>query len=414
MSSQRPPQFVDPSQRGKAGNARQGGTAGRNQNVARQPLTDKALEMLIIKGVVLFFAAVLIYIPAMNGGYIYDDDTLLWNNPAMRRGDGGWNLEAWKGLRALWFPVGDDANAAADYAPLANTTLWLEFRLWGNNGDFNQVEGNPKIKGIGAPGYHTTNIVLHGIAALLLWYLLAEIGIPCAWLAALLWAVHPVCAESVAWIAERRNPLSMILYMLTMIFWFKFRRTGKLESYWWAVGLFVLTMLAKTSIVMLPVLLLLCVWWEGGWAIRLNAGDTVKFLLLELIVGCWGLGALVSFLIGRGAGMYGGEVGAGVYMVLFTPILFIPAYQTYKRLIPMWRQVVDFQLALAVFVVWSLGLVGVLYSVSVTDNWIFFLLIFLLVPTPLAVFATKIFYDRLKPAPVWRQMLPFFYTSVIF
>ena len=159
----------------------------------------------------------------MNGGYIYDDDTLLYQNPAIRRGQGLERRGVGGDFGHFWLPVGADANVAADYAPLADTTLWLEWRFWGNNGDLNGPDVNPAFRNsIGSHGYHTTNIILHGIAALLLWYLLAQIRIPGAWLASLGWAVHPVCAESVAWIAERRNPLSMILFILTMINWFPF------------------------------------------------------------------------------------------------------------------------------------------------------------------------------------------------
>ena len=241
-------------------------------------------EKIFGKAALLFFIAVLVYVPAMFGGYIYDDDNLLYNNPAIRRG-AGWNAEAWKGLASFWYPVGADAVVAADYAPLADTTLWLEWRFWGNNGDINGPERDPSVKGWGAPGYHITNIVLHGIAALLLWYLLAEIGIPGAWFAALIWAVHPVCAESVAWISERRNTLSMGLFMLTMINWFSFQRSRRWQSYGLAVFLFVLTMFAKTSIVMLPVVLLLCVWWLRGRVTLSDLVESVPFFVISLIFG---------------------------------------------------------------------------------------------------------------------------------
>ena len=163
----------------------------------------------------------------MNGGYIYDDDTLLGIKTLPSGAARAGTLRHGGDFGLFWLLRGrGDANVAADYAPLADTTFWLEWRFWGNNGDLNGPDVNPAFRNsIGSHGYHTTNIILHGIAALLLWYLLAQIRIPGAWLASLVWAVHPVCAESVAWIAERRNPLSMILFILTMINWFHFQRS---------------------------------------------------------------------------------------------------------------------------------------------------------------------------------------------
>ena len=342
-------QAVSKSQQGKKNNFK--------TPAQRLPLTDEMLEKLVIKAVVLFFAAVLVYIPAMNGGYIYDDDTLLYNNAALRQAGRGWDAAAWHGLWSFWFPVGADANVAADYAPLADTTFWIEWRLWGNNKDnTNAVEADPKVKGIGSTGYHCTNIILHGIAALLLWYVLAEIGIPGAWLAALVWAVHPICAESVAWIAERRNPLSMIMFMLTMIYWFKFQRTGRSSVYWLSVGLFVLTMLSKTSIVMLPVLLLLSIWWDRGWKEKLN----------------WGQVREAAFFAG----------------------------------------------AVTVFMAWCLSFVGLLLWANGYVPWLGSDLagslgvVLEMGLTALAIYAVNVFARNFGPA--WRQVLPFFMVSVIF
>jgi hypothetical protein len=150
-----------------------------NQELAgKPPLSHEMLEKLIVKGLVLFLMAVVVYLPVRSGGYIYDDDTLCYNNAAIRRGYGdprgtlpngkpvqnpGWNAESWAGLWSLWYPVGPYAAVSADYAPLSSTTLWLEFRFWGNNGDVAGPELNPLVVGLGSPGYHITNIVLHGI-----------------------------------------------------------------------------------------------------------------------------------------------------------------------------------------------------------------------------------------------------------
>ncbi len=231
-----------------------------NQDPTLQPPQTSGaaddMERLVLKGLLLFFIAVAIYIPATSGGYIYDDDTLLTANPDVTRGSGFLNSESWKGLGTIWFPLDD--QTVTDYAPLSATTLWIEWRLWG--------AGRPA-------GYHITNVLLHAAAALLLWAVLARLCMPGAWLAALVWAAHPVCAESVAWIAERRNTLSMPLLMLALLAWFRFQGRRRGGDFALALVLFALTLLAKSTAVMLPVFLLLWVWWKRN---RVTARDLIE------------------------------------------------------------------------------------------------------------------------------------------
>src|SRR5262245_18429194 len=111
------------------------------------------------------------YLPALNAGFIWDDDRYVTNNP---------RLCAPSRLWKIWFSTG----APSQYVPLVYTTFWVEYSVWE----------------LFAPGYHFVNIAFPAANALLLWRLLERLQIPGAWFAAALFALHPVHVESVAWI----------------------------------------------------------------------------------------------------------------------------------------------------------------------------------------------------------------------
>jgi tetratricopeptide (TPR) repeat protein len=176
----------------------------------------------------LVFAALVAYQPALRGGFIFDDTVFLTENPLIHAADG---------LQKFWF-----SREAADYWPVTSTTLWLEWRVWGLN----------------AAGYHITNVALHVATALLLWAVLQRLRVPGAWLGALIFALHPVNAESVTWITERKNLLALLFFLLS-IFWFV---GEKRRDYWLSLAALVLALLSKGSTVILPGVLLGIVAWQ--------------------------------------------------------------------------------------------------------------------------------------------------------
>ncbi|HTQ38759.1 MAG TPA: tetratricopeptide repeat protein [Pirellulales bacterium] len=190
--------------------------------------------VLLIAGLVL-----LIYWPVVHGGFIMDDDLLLTDNALVKAPDG---------LYRMWL-----TREPVDYWPLTNSSFWAEWRLWGMN----------------STGYHVTNLLLHIINSLLVWLLLKRLAIRGAFLAALLFAVHPVNIESVAWIAERKNVLSMLFFLLSILSYLKAERLVN-RWYWFSLMAFALAMLSKGSVAILPLLLLVIAWWQRG---RVTAGD---------------------------------------------------------------------------------------------------------------------------------------------
>ena len=200
-------------------------------------------SFLIGAGICLISAAtVFVYRPAMHGGFILDDDALLTHNKL---------IQSPRGLHSIWF-----TTEPVDYWPVMSTSFWLEWRLWGNN----------------PTGYHVTNLALHIIESLLVWLILQRLQIPGAFLAALIFALHPVNVESVAWIAQRKNLLAMLFFLLSILSFVKAEErrssiggTSRLTLNAWdglCLVAFILAMLSKGSVAVLPVVLLLIVWWQ--------------------------------------------------------------------------------------------------------------------------------------------------------
>ncbi len=198
-----------------------------------------ALSGGVLAGAALIVLATAVaYFPSLRGAFILDDKLLLTDNRLIKAADG---------LYRFWC-----TTEATDYWPVSNTTLWLEWRLWGMH----------------PAGYHVTNLVLHIVEALLIWSILRRLSIPGAFLGALLFAVHPVNVESVAWIAQRKNLMAMLFFLLSILWYLKAETPPPSRAspppadrwYWLSLVAFGLGMLSKGSVAILPVLLLGIVW----------------------------------------------------------------------------------------------------------------------------------------------------------
>ncbi|MGH8048363.1 MAG: tetratricopeptide repeat protein, partial [Chthoniobacterales bacterium] len=113
-------------------------------------------------------------------------------------------------------------------------------------------------------GYHLLNIFLHVASCLLLVRILRRLEIPGAWLAAAIFALHPIEVESVAWITELKNTLSGFLYLGAAAAYLEFDRSRNRAAYAAALGLFVFGLMAKSVIATLPAALLVVFWWKRG------------------------------------------------------------------------------------------------------------------------------------------------------
>ena len=207
--------------------------AGTDDVSAIQPGTQNGYRTLGLCGVLLL-AVLLVYEPAWRGGLIWDDDRHVTRL----------DLQSWQGLRRIWF----DLSATQQYYPLLHSAFWLEHRLWGDN----------------TLGYHLVNIVLHVTAAILVGLILHRLAVPGAYLAAAIFALHPVQVESVAWITEQKNTLSAVFYLGAALAYLRFDQTRKRNPYLAALALFLLGLLSKTVTATLPAALLVVFWWQRG------------------------------------------------------------------------------------------------------------------------------------------------------
>jgi tetratricopeptide (TPR) repeat protein len=200
----------------------------------------------------IYLATLAAYFPALRGGLLWDDDAHV-TRPELR---------SWAGLGRIWSEVG----ATQQYYPVLHSAFWLEHRLWGD----------------ATLGYHLANVLLHATAACLFVLVLRRLAVPGAWLAGLVFALHPVAVESVAWISEQKNTLSTVFYLLAAWALLDFGETRRSRSYCLGLGLFALALLSKSVTATLPAALLVVAWWRRG---RLSWRDDVLPLLPCFLLG---------------------------------------------------------------------------------------------------------------------------------
>ncbi len=209
------------------------GSNGRGRfGALRQFLTqDRLIAALLIA---VTFAA---YWPCWYGTWVWDDQVHLLNNPVLRPG----------GLAKVWIPGG-----YLNYWPITYTVYWLEFQLWG----------------LQPLGYHLVNLTFHCVAALLVWRVLTRMQLPGAWLAAAIFALHPINVESVAWVAQLKGIISLVFGLLSLLCYLSFERKSGRWRYALALAMFVLSALAKGELLTLPIVLLALAWWQRGRIVR--------------------------------------------------------------------------------------------------------------------------------------------------
>jgi tetratricopeptide (TPR) repeat protein len=256
-------------------------------------------------GVLVVCATVVAYLPALKAGFVWNDIDYV-TAPKLR---------SLGGLERIWFELG----ATEQYYPLLHSAFWLQHRVFGDD----------------PAGYHVVNLLLHLSAVILFAAVLRKLlaqdtghstslrafdtgpvaggqerrryaGVE--WLAAALFALHPVHVASVAWITEQKNTLSLVLYLAAFLIYLRFDETRRPRSYYSALALFGLSILGKTSTVTLPAALLVVFWWRRGrleW--KREVGPLLPWLVLGAAAGIFSSWIEGHTLGGRGIGAEGPE-----------------------------------------------------------------------------------------------------------
>jgi hypothetical protein len=206
-------------------------------------------------GTLLLFAAIALiaYAPCLTGPFLWDENALT-KNPL---------LQSTRGLWLLWSQPQLN-RYEAHYWPLTYTVFWLQYQLWGLN----------------TFGYHVVNVILHACCSFLLWLVLRNLKLRGALLASLLFLVHPIHVESVAWIIELKDVLSCAFALICVLAYLRFCKTGGLTRYVVALASFACALLSKSAVVPLPFCLAILLWWKQR---RLDGKSLLPLLPLVII-----------------------------------------------------------------------------------------------------------------------------------
>jgi protein O-mannosyl-transferase len=216
-------------------------------------------------GLLLIAFVFIAYAPVFHAGFIWDDESHLTLNPC---------IVGPLGLKEIW------TSTQAVYYPLVLTTFWVLH----------------KFVGLNPLPYHILNVVMHAGSAGLLWRVLRQLGVRGAWLGAALWALHPVMVQSVAWVTELKNTQSCLFYLLSIYCFLNWekqsqtietRRIGVSSAFGLSLLCFVLATLSKPSVVMLPAVLALCVWWRRRRIQWRDAVALAPFVAVSALASAW-------------------------------------------------------------------------------------------------------------------------------
>jgi protein O-mannosyl-transferase len=252
--------------------------ASRSGTRKPRNLQRRLWQQACLWGLLLIALIFIAYARVFNADFIWDDESHLTQNPC---------IIGPLGFREIW------TSARAVYYPLVLTTFWTLH----------------KFAGLSPWPYHLLNVFLHAGSAVLLWQVLRQLNVRGAWLGAALWALHPVMVQSVAWITELKNTQSGLFYLLSIFCFLKWEEKSRMTRisrikgaeevlvnhprnprylrFGLSLLFFILATLSKPSVVMLPVVLALCIWWRKGRVYWRDIAALAPFVIISALASIW-------------------------------------------------------------------------------------------------------------------------------
>lgn len=222
----------------------------------KQVITLKSLKFSMLVIPLILLITLLVYLPALKAGFVWDDVNYIQKNPQ---------------IHSINPEQIFSGYVMGNYHPFTMLTLAIEYQLFGLN----------------AAGYHIVNLLLHLLNVMLVFYAIFLLSnkTKVALIAAILFGIHPLHVESVAWASELKDLLYTFFFLGAYIFYLKYLKNRQRKFYFFALLLFLASLLSKAMAASLPVLLLLTDYFMGR---KLNIKvwlEKIPFFLLAVIFG---------------------------------------------------------------------------------------------------------------------------------
>lgn len=308
-------------------------------------LPPRSLRFII--AALFLLAAFLVYGASLKNGFVqWDDGLLIYNNPAV--------------MEMSW---GSIKRAFTTYDP----ELYIPLTLLSYQLDYQLGDGTPFM-------FHLQNLLLHaGNALLVAWlaYLLLR-NKTAGLLVGLLFLVHPLHTEAVAWASARKDVLATIFFLGSIIAYLYSREREQRNVYILSIALFLLGLLSKVVVLTLPVILLLILWRNDGKITRKDLIDTVPYFALSVAFGI--IAMLGKTEVSASSTLLEKILMAGKSSVFYLEKLFVPLDLTvlYPYLDPIVPQSPDFYIPAAIVVALLVGAIILLRYSREPLAWLLF------------------------------------------
>lgn len=303
--------------------------------------SKKNLQALLVILVVTFIA----YAPSLKNGFIsLDDDTHVYENPAIRV------------LDAPHIQQIFTTTVNKIYTPLTFLSFAIEYHFF---------KYNPFI-------YHLNNLILHlGVTALIFWLAL-QFGLPlrACFIAGLLFGIHPMHVESVAWITERKDVLYAFFYMLALCCYWQYLSDRKPKLYLATIICGLLSILAKPMALSLPLIMLLLDWIKRRRFDKAMIMDKIPHFLYIVPI------AWITYSLN--ARVPGENIFSGILIWIWTAMFYIHKFFFPAVLVPMYAlpEPVSLSNPQYIFAVILLGLIITVLVLKKRQRWLWVAVLF--------------------------------------